>query len=115
MSIELQNIDCNCNNCVFMVRDFDKFNQSKIDRDRWQRLTFDNTKDKMLRDAKDYQDSGKTEKARNLREIVSRMKYQFLNDSKINYGDCGKFKKPVSFIPETCQLDTQECFENRKS
>lgn len=25
MSIELQNIDCNCNNCAFMIRDMFKF------------------------------------------------------------------------------------------
>lgn len=32
----------------------------------------------------------------------------------INYGHCAKFDKPVSFIPATCQLDTQKCFIHRK-
>lgn len=32
----------------------------------------------------------------------------------LNYGDCVKLNKPVSFIPNTCQLDTQECFEHRR-
>lgn len=33
----------------------------------------------------------------------------------INYGHCTKFDKPVSFIPAVCQIDTQHCFEHRKS
>lgn len=35
--------------------------------------------------------------------------------SPINYGSCTKFNKPVSFIPATCQIETQECFEHRKA
>jgi hypothetical protein len=34
--------------------------------------------------------------------------------AKINYGQCLKFDKPVTFIPAVCQLDTQNCFEHRK-
>lgn len=36
------------------------------------------------------------------------------NAAKINYGHCSKFDKPVTFIPVTCQLDTQVCFEHRR-
>lgn len=32
----------------------------------------------------------------------------------LQFGDCSKFSKPVSFIPNTCQLETQNCFEHRK-
>lgn len=32
----------------------------------------------------------------------------------LQFGNCSKFNKPVSFIPNTCQSDTQGCFENRK-
>jgi hypothetical protein len=34
--------------------------------------------------------------------------------NKTNYGSCAKFDKPVSFIPATCQIDTQECFVHRR-
>lgn len=34
---------------------------------------------------------------------------------RIHYGDCTKFNKPVSFIPNICQLETQECFEHRRN
>lgn len=30
------------------------------------------------------------------------------------YGDCLKFNRPVSFIPNTCQIETQICFVHRK-
>ncbi len=33
---------------------------------------------------------------------------------RIHYGYCDKFKKPVSFIPNVCQVETQECFVHRK-
>ena len=72
MSIELQNIDCNCNNCKFMVRDFDKLKLHK----------------------ESILGNGAT--------------------SKLQFGNCDKLNKAVSFIPNVCQLDTQECFENRR-
>lgn len=34
---------------------------------------------------------------------------------RINYGNCQKLAKEVSFIPNTIQLETQNCFEHRKS
>ena len=33
---------------------------------------------------------------------------------RINYGNCTKLNKEVSFIPNHCQLHTQECFEHRR-
>ncbi len=33
---------------------------------------------------------------------------------RMAFGDCVKFNKAVSFIPETCQIETQKCFEHRK-
>ncbi len=72
MSIELQLIDCNCNDCKFMVRDLEMLNKHK--------KTFDGT------------------------GIMD----------KLNFGMCTKFNKSVTFIPNTCQLETQQCFEHRK-
>jgi hypothetical protein len=70
---ELQKIDCNCNDCKFMIRDIEKRKQY------------------------DY-----------LHEGQKNAKH------RINYGKCSKFNKEVSFIPNHCQLDTQECFKHRK-
>ncbi len=68
----LQLIDCNCNDCKFMERDFKKLENHK--------LTYRNT------------------------GIMDRL----------TFGNCNKFQKAVSFIPQTCQIDTQNCFEHRK-
>ena len=72
MSIELQLIDCNCNDCKHMVRDFEKLAKHK-----------DSFKGTGLMD-------------------------------RLAFGNCTKFAKDVSFIPNTCQIETQQCFEHRK-
>jgi hypothetical protein len=72
MSIEQQLIDCNCNDCKFMVRDLEMLNKHK----------------------KTFVGTG----------IMD----------KLNFGMCTKFNKSVTFIPNTCQLETQQCFEHRK-
>lgn len=69
----LQQVDCNCNDCKFMVRDIDKmksFNHLHIGQ----------------------------EKA----------------SHRCNYGQCTRFNKEVSFLPNTCQIETQLCFKHRK-
>jgi len=63
--IELQKIDCNCNDCIYMVRDMIRLPKKGI-------------------------------------------------PCPINYGRCSKFDKDVSFIPATCQIETQNCFKHRK-
>lgn len=69
---ELQKIDCNCNDCKFMLRDLAKLDKHKVS----------------------YEGTG-------------------LMD-KLNFGNCSKLKKPVVFSPNTCQIETQKCFEHRK-
>lgn len=34
---------------------------------------------------------------------------------RMAYGHCNKFDKQVTFIPVTCQVETQDCFEHRLS
>ena len=72
--IELQKIDCNCNDCKFLQRDFEK------------RARFDS-----------------------LHEGQKNASH------RLNYGTCKKLEKEVSFIPNACQLDTQDCFEHRRT
>jgi len=68
-----QKIDCNCNDCYHMIRDFER------------------TK----RHQESYEGTG-------------------LSD-KLVYGFCIVFNlKRVSFSPNTCQIETQDCFEHRK-
>ena len=52
----------------------------------------------------------------NLIKEADDMRFQFdRKEAMINYGNCKKFDgKPVSLLPNTCQLETQECFKHRK-
>jgi hypothetical protein len=70
---ELQKIDCNCNDCIFMIRDFEKMK------------SFDHLH-----------------------------KGELKASHRINYGNCTKLNKQVTFIPNTCQLNTRECFKHRR-
>ena len=70
---ELQKLDCNCNDCGFMVR-------CNALREKWDKL------------------------------YEGRLNASY----RINYGHCTKFLKTVSFIPNNCQLETQNCFKHRK-
>lgn len=55
------------------------------------------------------------------RDIEKRKQFDQLYEGRlnasyrINYGDCIKLNKPVSFIPNSIQMDTQDCFEHRKN
>ena len=93
--IELQKIDCNCNDCKFMIRDFDKYKASKELHYEWQKNYFDFIKIKTNDDTMAFQFDSST--------------------AMIQFGHCAKFNKNVSFIPNICQIDTQECFEHRRS
>lgn len=55
-----------------------------------------------------------------VRDLERFHSYDHLHDGqlraghRIQYGKCVKFNKPVSFIPATCQIETQNCFEHRR-
>jgi len=111
-----EDIDCNCNNCKFMVRDADKFKQSLKKHHQWSYGHFMTIRDKFKTKAEWHRvKNGDLNKFQNLHDEAKKMKYQF--DKKkvaINYGHCDKLNKLVSFIPNVCQLDTQDCFVNRR-
>jgi hypothetical protein len=129
MSYELQKIDCNCSDCAFMVRDFDKFNESIKRHHTWQLDYFNVIKTKLITKAEEHKAigemkrrEGSIEKAdeaikkhNDLIKEANDMRFQFeKKEASINYGNCQKFNKPVSFIPNTCQIDTQNCFKHRR-
>ena len=76
--IELQKIDCNCNDCIFMARDSNKFQESKKMHYLWQLNYFNLIKEKTKDET---------------------MRFEFdSSTAMVQYGDCSKFNKPVSFI-----------------
>ena len=113
--IALQNIDCNCNDCKFMVRDNTKFKESLDTHYRWEMNYFNTIRNNLYRKALKWRDWGELEKYESVSQEGDKMKFQFnKKEVTINYGDCIKFNKEVTFIPNICQLDTQECFKHRR-
>jgi len=54
-----------------------------------------------------------------VRDLEKFNRYNKLNEGvakagRVCYGNCTKLNKDVSFIPNTCQIHTQDCFEHRK-
>jgi len=94
----------------------EKFNKSLEKHKEWQLDYFNKMKQRLIEKAKFWRDKkGDLEKWNDLLTEADNMKFQFdKKEALINYGNCTKLNKEVSFIPNTCQLDTQECFENRK-
>jgi hypothetical protein len=99
-----------------MNRDFDKFKKSLEDHHRWQLDYFTIIKSKLIEKAKEWKKKGEMDKHDYIMKEASEMRFQFdKSEASINYGDCSKLNKPVSFIPNVCQPDTQHCFIHRKS
>jgi len=108
---ELQLIDCNCNNCGHMERDFETYNKWEAYK-RWQdKLEFDKKKAKAIEEAHTANDY---EAQNTLLAKAMKMQFQFDKSKLLQYGNCKKLSKNVSFIPNTCQIETQSCFEHRK-
>jgi 5,10-methylenetetrahydrofolate reductase len=91
---ELQKIDCNCNDCFFMERDFPRYK-------KWESAA-------RQRQLKDF------ERKKEIGEIRANAQFQFDKTSLLQYGKCSKLKKDISFIPNVCQIETQECFLHRR-
>lgn len=108
---QLQKIDCNCNDCKFMVRDLATYQKWYDYHFNLDLIEFENRKAKAIEDAKNIEDERGRE---SMLRIAHKMKHQFDKSKLLQYGNCEKYGKSVSFIPATCQLETQQCFEHRR-
>ena len=112
----LQNIDCNCNDCKFMVRDIEKYKAS-VELHRKRQFDYFNViKNKLIEKARWWKKvKNDLEKWDSLMSEAEAMEFVFdKSEVTINYGACTKFNKDVSFIPNLYQIETQHCFEHRK-
>lgn len=95
-----------------MERDIDLFNKVIADDKATQLQSFRNRKAKAIWNARRHDDPTKRSEA--LKDAM-KLKYAYMPQRvAINYGQCIKFDKRVSFLPNTLQLDTQDCFVHRK-
>jgi hypothetical protein len=117
--IELQKIDCNCNDCKFLDRNIARYNTvvaCDYDSQYWffrrkkaRRIL---SARKKIQKAITLQDKEKYMIA--LQEAVAMEFHYFVQNAPIQYGECSKFNTELSFIPNTTQLETQQCFEHRR-
>lgn len=91
-------------------RDLAKFDQWAAWHRNLEQQEFERAKAKAIADALAVEDEKNRE---GMLRIAHKMKFQFDKSKLLNYGRCLKFKKQVSFIPNICQVETQECFEHR--
>lgn len=77
---------------------------------------FERKKNRLLKLAWiEHRENGDLDKYQLLSDQASKMVFRFdKSNAKINFGFCSKINKDIQFIPNTCQLNTQECFEHRK-
>lgn len=116
---ELDLIDCNCSNCIFMTRDLEKY---KV-QEEWHRAidlkVFEAEKAKAISDANGAilyaKNDGDLRSAKGLLRVAERMYFQFQKKGIIQHGRCEKFNKDVQFIPNHCQIETQQCFQHRRA
>lgn len=112
--IELQCIDCNCNDCVHLSRNIARLNTVRAEDDDNQYWFFRRIKARRIWSAREKIKKDK-EKGQIALESAIALEYNYTPQTcAINYGLCGKLKKEVSFIPNTLQLETQGCFEHRR-
>lgn len=108
----LQCVDCNCNDCVFMQRDTDRYARSLEFHRGMQEKEFVLKKAKAILDAEALENPKGREV---MLQKAHKMKFQFdKTAAAIQYGTCTKYNRMVSFIPGVLQLHTQECFEHRR-
>lgn len=124
---ELQLIDCNCNDCTYLVRLLDKLNAVVEDDKSSQQYLFDKALERKLSRAHNditnlekhiglIRNAGKKIEGKQLliKQLESSKHGYQGQRSQIQYGVCCKFKKEVTFIPNTYSLETQKCFTHRK-
>jgi hypothetical protein len=107
---ELQKLDCNCNNCAFLERDLEKFSKWAEWHKDLELKQFEKDKEKAIREANLIEDP---KERQGMLRVANKMKFQFDKSKLLNYGKCTKLKKDVSFIPNICQIETQDCFVHR--
>jgi hypothetical protein len=112
-AIELQKIDCNCNDCIHMARDIVKATTYLVMDRGYQLEQFRNMKARAIRKARAHKDLVKREAA--LKDAIALSHTYIPQGVAVNYGWCEIFKKEVNFLPNTLQFDTQECFKHRRS
>ena len=113
-TIELQKIDCNCNDCVHLARNIARLNTVRAIDDDDQYYFWRAKKARAIWKARAKIKKDKERGEIALAAAIALEYNYFVQRCAVNYGECNKFKKQVTFIPNTLQLETQNCFKHRR-
>lgn len=94
-----------------MFRDMDKWQKNH---DEWREIKlseFEIAKAKAIAEAEAIEDEANR---KGMLRVANKMNFQFDKTKLMGYGKCSRFGKPVTFLPNVCQLETQHCFIHRK-
>ena len=110
-----QCIDCNCNDCIFLERSKERALASKEFHKHLDQLAFDKVWDNLTQKANEarVQDNN-LEKFDAILTERDKMKFQPQYTCGLLFGHCKKKNMDISFMPNICQLETQDCFLHRK-
>ena len=115
MSIELQQLDCNCSDCGFLERSLANRQRHVDTHYDWQKHHFNELRLRKIEKAEEWIRKEQKDKAKVLLNEARKMEFVYDEGRcSLGFGKCTKFNKQVSFVPNTLQLDTQECFVHRK-
>ena len=113
-SIELQKIDCNCSDCGYLERSIVN-RQKHVDfHYDMQKHYFNSKRIKLIDKAEFWIRRCENDKAKLILKEARAIEFVFdEGECSLHYGKCFKFNKDVSFIANTCQIETQQCFIHR--
>lgn len=123
---ERQKLDCNCNDCIFMIRSFEHRQKYEDNHYNWQKKQFDLTRRNLLKRADEHiikglrgdvpMDDAKTKQKAILME-VKKLTFQFdKGGCTLSYGYCSlnglsdNKLRLVSFIPENITVGYTRMF-----
>lgn len=111
----MKEIDCNCNDCKWMVRD-SILRKSWLEKHRqWDFEIFEFEKKKAISDAQAVIDMGiEINSGNGMMRVAQKMKFQFDKSGLIHYGKCSILHKGTTFIPEINMWPQNNgCYEMR--
>ena len=101
-----------------MQRDLEKYRKWEAWHKALALIEFERMKAKAISDAQKVIESANDaltlKSGEGMLRVANKLTFQFEKKGLLQYGNCSKFDKPVSFIPMVCQIETQSCFKHRK-
>ena len=115
MSIGLQELDCNCNDCIFMIRNQERLKESQALHKKWSDDSWKRKRESIKKKADSAKQKGNEDSCKSLMKEYRALKPDYSIRSTIQYGTCEPVGDDLSFIPNTIQVDTQDCFQHRRT